>query len=288
MTFLELAAVCAIGYLASEIYDSSRVAAACATCFFAYKFYALLVVAASCRRALFVVYRRIGASVIPASRGAGFLRHVARLGAGYSSGVIGDGPPEALRRWLTPTSAAATVSVTFCAQPRLALPKPASEPSRRPRGPEPLSRWPSPKRASADAARAACQGPLVDGAPAESRKRKFPQEWRGVADLRTAMREERAQELAALFLSDTSPLALRPANDTVILALCKASLDASEAIAANGTTDKDTRAWQRWIAYCAEMDTPAFRSDVLANASTNVWEPPWRYFRRCATRSRLS
>jgi hypothetical protein len=112
MTFLELAAVCAIGYLASEIYDSSRVAAACATCFFAYKFYALLVVAASCRRALFVVYRRIGASVIPASRGAGFLRHVARLGAGYSSGVIGDGPPEALRRWLTPTSAAATVLAT--------------------------------------------------------------------------------------------------------------------------------------------------------------------------------
>ena len=238
MTFLELAAVCAIGYLTSEIYDSSMVSAACATCFFAYKFYALLVVAALCRRALFDVYRRIGASVIPASRGAGFLRHVARLDAGFSSGVIGDGPPEALRRWLTPTSAAATVSVTFCAQPRLALPKPASEPSRRPRGPEPLSRWPSPKRASADAARAACQGPLVDGAPAESRKRKFPQEWRGVADLRTAMREERAQELAALFLSDTSPLALRPANDTVILALCK--------------------------------------------------EPPWRYFRRCATRSRLS
>jgi hypothetical protein len=125
MTFLELAAVCAIGYLASEIYDSSMVAAACATCFFAYKFYDLLVVAASCRRALFDVYRRIGASVIPASRGAGFLRHVARLGAGYSSGVIGDGPPEALRRWLTPTSAAATVSVTFCAQPRLALPNPA-------------------------------------------------------------------------------------------------------------------------------------------------------------------
>ena len=116
MTFLELAAVCAIGYLAFEIYDSSSVAAACATCFFAYKFYALLVVAAvtaaSCRRALFDVYRRIGASVIPASRGAGFLRHVARLGAGYSSGVIGDGPPEALRRWLTPTSAAATVLAT--------------------------------------------------------------------------------------------------------------------------------------------------------------------------------
>jgi hypothetical protein len=104
----------------------------------------------------------------------------------------------------------------------------------------------------------------------ESRKRQFPREWQSTLDPRAAAREERAQELADLLLNDTSPLALRPTNDAAILSLCRASLDASEAMAAKGTKTKDTLAWQRWVAYCAEMDTPAFRSDVLANAGLSV------------------
>jgi len=104
----------------------------------------------------------------------------------------------------------------------------------------------------------------------ESRKRQFPRERQSTLDPRAAAREERAQELADLLLNDTSPLALRPTNDAAILSLCRASLDASEAMAAKGTKNKDTLAWQRWVAYCAEMDTPAFRSDVLANADLSV------------------
>jgi hypothetical protein len=102
------------------------------------------------------------------------------------------------------------------------------------------------------------------------RKRQPPAEWRDKGDERAAVRDARAHELAHLLLNDTSPLALRPSNDAVILALCKASLDASESMVAGGTTDKDNKAWQRWVLYCAEMDTPAFRSDITANAGLSV------------------
>lgn len=78
------------------------------------------------------------------------------------------------------------------------------------------------------------------------------------------------RELSQLLLNDTSPLALRPANNSVILALCRAALAASETVAAGSTRDKDNRAWQRWVLYCAEMDTPAFRSDIVANAGLSV------------------
>ena len=89
-------------------------------------------------------------------------------------------------------------------------------------------------------------------------------------DARAEVRELRAHELAALILNDTSPLALRPTNDAVILALCRASLNSAEATSAHSTADKDTLAWKRWTVYCAEMDTPTFRSDMMANAGLSV------------------
>ena len=136
-----------------------------------------------------------------------------------------------------------------------------------------MVRLPSPTRTPSSAPTAEPQArpqPPPEAHAPESRKRHLPQEWSQGASGRAAAREERVREFSQLLLTDTSPLALRPANDAVILALCRASLAASEAVAADSTRDKDNLAWQRWVLYCAEMDTPAFRSDIMANAGLSV------------------
>ena len=83
---------------------------------------------------------------------------------------------------------------------------------------------------------------------------------------RAKIAESRAIELARLIHADTSPLALKPHNDGVIIALCRASIAGAEASVASSTALKDDLAWTRWETYCLSMNTPAFRSDIRANA----------------------
>jgi len=91
------------------------------------------------------------------------------------------------------------------------------------------------------------------------------------ADARLSVIETRAQELFHLLLADDTPLALRPVDDSTILYLCRATLEAAEAKVAAGTVVKDDLAWTRWVRYCSSVwKTPPFRSDIRANAGLDV------------------
>ena len=89
---------------------------------------------------------------------------------------------------------------------------------------------------------------------------------RSLGGPRAKIAESRAIELARLIHADTSPLALKPHNEGVIVALCRASIAGAEASVASSTALKDDLAWTRWETYCLSMNTPAFRSDIRANA----------------------
>ena len=191
-----------------------------------------------------------------AARGKAFMRRVSRFGAEYSSDVTSDGPLPARRvkHWSVPLKPLPRpFTPVKHAQPKAVALAPAvrvSAAAKRPSSVLQNIRQRAKKRAGA------LPPPRLPVTQQGSR--------------RDGTVQHRAEELAYMILADSSPLALKPEDDSVIFELCRAALAAAEDSAAPATLVKDTLTWDRWGDYCASMNTPAFRSDLRANAGLNV------------------
>jgi hypothetical protein len=199
-----------------------------------------------------------------------YLQRVAQFGKAYSSDVTGDGPKR-IKHWKAPLVPTRVVGQHV----QRGLKKTREQVTTSPAGSDPPQR--APKRQCGglgpsggldlpDGPRASPIGRARKRRAAKARKKESGLALQSLGGPRAKIAESRAIELARLIHADTSPLALKPHNEGVIVALCRASIAGAEASVASSTALKDDLAWTRWETYCLSMNTPAFRSDIRANA----------------------